>query len=121
MEDRKPNGQFAPGTSGNPGGRPAQLTEIVEMSRKTTPEIIETMTTIMLDTDEPTLARIRAGEFLANRGWGKPVEVLEQKIEDKRDHERPRGSTADELLEKWRARCAETSSADAAGAADAPL
>ena len=72
--DRKANGQFAAGVSGNPGGRPAQLAEVVELARTRTPKVIETLYDIVLDLDDkhPTSARVSAAQTLLDRGYGKP-------------------------------------------------
>jgi len=70
--DRKANGQFAAGVSGNPGGRPAQLAEVAELARARSPKVIETLYNIVLDPDQPTGARVTAAQTLLDRGYGKP-------------------------------------------------
>ena len=95
--DRKANGTFAPGTSGNPGGRPAQLSQVIELARAKTTKMVETLTDIVLDTDQPTRDRVKAADIVLCRGWGQPVATLDTTIEDKRPHERVKVSSADVL------------------------
>jgi len=102
--DRKANGTFAPGVSGNPGGRPKQLTEVVELSRAKTTEVIDTLHKIVQDTDQPTRDRVRAGDILLSRAWGLPTATVEQLIEDRRDYEPSPRPSAAELLADWRKR-----------------
>ncbi len=70
--DREANGQFRPGVSGNPGGRPAQLAEVTELARARTPKVIEALYGIVLDPDQPTGARVSAAQVLLDRGYGRP-------------------------------------------------
>ena len=70
--DRKANGQFQAGVSGNPGGRPAQLAEVAELARARSPKVIETLYNIVLDDKHPTGARVSAAQTLLDRGYGRP-------------------------------------------------
>ena len=94
--DRKANGQFRRGVSGNPGGRPKQVAEVVELARQLTPDAISCLTSIMQDYDQPPAARVRAADILLQRAWGAPVATVDQTVR----HERPR-STAADLLDKF--------------------
>lgn len=67
---RKTRGQFAPGVSGNPGGRPKELFHVRELAQERTSEAIETLTQIMR-TGTPDGARVRAAEALLDRAWGR--------------------------------------------------
>jgi len=73
---RSKSGQFAPGQSGNPGGRPKDEHRVGELARSYTPEAIETLVDLMrYGKDE----RVRgtAAQALLDRGWGKAkVEVV---------------------------------------------
>ena len=65
-------GQFQPGTSGNPGGRPKDIGRVKELARKHTAEAIATLAAIMRDDKEPAAARVRAAEAMLDRAWGRP-------------------------------------------------
>ena len=73
---RSSNGQFLPGFSGNPGGRPKDVHRVAELARSYTAEAIETLVDLMrYGKDE----RVRgtAAQALLDRGWGKAkVEVV---------------------------------------------
>src|SRR4051795_13539841 len=64
--------QFAPGTSGNPGGRPKEVAHVKELARQHTADAIATLAAIMSNSKEPAAARARAAEVLLNRAWGTP-------------------------------------------------
>jgi|SRR5271165_1995094 len=67
---------FAKGVSGNPGGRPKELREIVELARSYAPEAIETLALIMANPEAPPAARVAANAIL-DRGFGKPTQPVE--------------------------------------------
>ena len=69
---RSSNGQFLPGFSGNPGGRPKDEFKVAELARSYTVEAVETL----VDLSKDDKARGTASQALLNRGWGKAkVEV----------------------------------------------
>jgi hypothetical protein len=65
-------GQFKPGQSGNPGGRPKGYGEVRELARAHTEKAIDVLASIMYDEKAAATARQAAAEALLNRGWGKP-------------------------------------------------
>ena len=68
---RKENGQFQPGYSGNPGGRPKDEHKVAELARSYTVEAVETLVDRRDDRVRGT-----ASQALLDRGWGKAkVEV----------------------------------------------
>jgi hypothetical protein len=71
--DRDAGGRFAPGHSGNVGGRPKQLREVVALARECTVEAIGTLREIALDRNTQPMARVKACESLLLRGWGAPM------------------------------------------------
>lgn len=75
---RKPNrGQFRPGQSGNPGGRPRGLVELCKLARAYTPQALKVLVEVMADERASSVgARVRAAEALLNRAWGMPVEAI---------------------------------------------
>ncbi len=72
---RKP-GTFAPGQSGNAGGRPKVVGRVRELARSHTEAAITVLVENMADAD-PRVRNIAAG-MLLDRAWGKattPIEV----------------------------------------------
>ena len=73
---RLKSGQFAPGHSGNPGGRPKDEHRVAELARSYTVEAIETLVELMRDGKDERI-RGTAAQALLDRGWGKAkVEVV---------------------------------------------
>jgi len=69
---------FAPGQSGNPGGRPKGLTRRVrELVGDDGTEIAEFMYAVMADEGARMADRLEAARWLADRGFGKPPQDLE--------------------------------------------
>ena len=72
---RKENGQFQPGYSGNPGGRPKDEHKVAELARSYTVEAVETLVDLMRHSRDDRV-RGTASQALLDRGWGKAkVEV----------------------------------------------
>jgi len=69
------NGRWAPGRSGNPGGRPGGVAEVRELARTHTAEAIGCLLKEMRDGDT-SHARIAAANALLDRGWGRPTQPL---------------------------------------------
>ena len=70
------SGQFAPGVSGNPGGRPKDEARVAELARSYTAEAIGTLVELMRHGKDDRV-RGTAAQALLERGWGKPkVEVV---------------------------------------------
>lgn len=69
---RTSTGQFAPGTSGNPGGRHAGLAKAVRQLVGNDGEVIAKFwLSVLNDSDAKTSDRIDVSRLLADRGWGK--------------------------------------------------
>ena len=66
------SGQFAPGQSGNPGGRPKDEHRVAELARSYTLEAIDTLVELMRDGKDERV-RGTAAQALLDRGWGKAV------------------------------------------------
>ena len=76
LPHRSKSGQFAPGQSGNPGGRPKDEHRVGELARSFTLEAIETLVDLMRHSRDERVRGI-AAQALLDRGWGKAkVEVL---------------------------------------------
>ena len=70
------SGQFAPGQSGNPGGRPKDEHRVAELARSYTVEAIETLVELMRHGKDERV-RGTTAQALLDRGWGKAkVEVV---------------------------------------------
>ena len=73
---RDKTGRFIKGYSGNPGGRPKDEYNVIELARSYTTEALETLVELMRDGKDERV-RGTAAQALLDRGWGKPkVEVL---------------------------------------------
>src|SRR5215471_11843808 len=70
---RKARGKpFPKGVSGNPGGRPKKVHELMEIARAFSAEGIEQLAAIMRDKELPPAIRMAAIERILDRGMGKP-------------------------------------------------
>lgn len=69
-------GTFKPGQSGNPGGRPKALMEVVELARKETAASLKALAEIRSDLAAPPAARVAAAQALLDRAWGKPSQAI---------------------------------------------
>lgn len=69
--------RFAPGQSGNPGGRPKALRSVEEEARKHTALAMQTLASIANDIKAPPAARVTAASVLLDRGWGKARQHME--------------------------------------------
>jgi len=78
MQKRTKSGQFAPGSSGNPGRRPRDEARVAELARSYTSEAIDTLVDRMRHGKDERV-RGTAAQALLDRGWGKPkVEVVSE-------------------------------------------
>ena len=76
IRQRNKSGQFAPGQSGNPGGRPKDEHRVAELARSYTLEAIDTLVELMRDGKDERV-RGTAAQALLDRGWDKAkVEVV---------------------------------------------
>ena len=69
-------GQFKPGQSGNPGGRPKVVGKIRTLARAHTTTAISTLAEVMRSKKAPPAARVAAASVLLDRGYGKPMQPL---------------------------------------------
>lgn len=76
---RGENGQFLPGKSPNPGGRPRQTEEekdALEEIRKLAPGVAERMTKLLDNPKVPAIAKVRIIEIILERTYGKPETAI---------------------------------------------
>lgn len=76
---RGDNGQFLPGKSPNPGGRPKQTDEerdaLAEI-RKLAPGVAEKMAEMLAAPRVPAIAKVRIMEIILERTYGKPETAI---------------------------------------------
>lgn len=68
-------GRFVKGQSGNPGGRPKAVKEVIEAAQLEGVASVEALVRIRDDADDPH-AVIAAAKALLERGYGKPFQPL---------------------------------------------
>ncbi|TAK45280.1 MAG: hypothetical protein EPO27_10710 [Betaproteobacteria bacterium] len=67
--------KWTKGQSGNPGGRPKEMGYLREIARKHR-EAIETLVTVMQNSEATDQARVHAATALLDRGWGRPAQTI---------------------------------------------
>jgi Family of unknown function (DUF5681) len=70
-----PGRPFAPGVSGNPGGRPKGLVRRIHEETGDGAELVDYMLSVFRDGHESTKSRVQAATWLADRGFGKPTQT----------------------------------------------
>ena len=80
MANRKDNGRFAPGISGNPGGRPKLPAEMREIFQAKAPEAFEVLCK-HLNAKDPRVAVAAATQIL-DRAYGRPVQQVDANINE---------------------------------------
>lgn len=80
----KTRGGFQPGKSGNPGGRPKKTVEeldLIQACREKTKDAMATICSLMESADKDSV-RLGAATYIIDRGWGKAVQIVENKDEN---------------------------------------
>jgi hypothetical protein len=74
--ERLPSGRFAPGVTGNPGGRPQAVRDVAAAARAHTADAISVLAEIMNSPKTPSAARVAASSLLLAYAWGKPTQAI---------------------------------------------
>ena len=72
---------FQKGHSGNPKGRPPIIREVQEMAKELTPALISNLFEIATDERANASARVQASVALLDRGWGRPKQSVDVKVD----------------------------------------
>jgi hypothetical protein len=73
----RPRGRpFQRGISGNPGGRPRELRDVIELARSHSPAAITMLAKIMRDEEAPPAARVGAANAILDRAHGRPPQAI---------------------------------------------
>lgn len=66
-----------------PTEKPGTKSEVKELAQSYTVEVMNQLLDITRDPDANTSARVAAGNILLDRGWGKPQQEIEHKVDMK--------------------------------------
>lgn len=72
---------FQKGRSGNPKGRPPIIREVQEMAKDLTPQLVSNLFEIATDSRQNGSARVQASVALLDRGWGRPKQSVDVKVD----------------------------------------
>jgi Family of unknown function (DUF5681) len=100
----KPKGRWRKGQSGNPGGRPAGLSQLRDLCRNWTPEVIEELKRLALTSSSHSV-RVSAASVLLDRGWGKVPMAEAPPPETEQAPNVVRVPHQAESVEQWEAEC----------------
>ena len=91
--------QFKKGQSGNPGGRPKVVTEVIKNERLHFGEVLEALREIALDKDEKAIARISAAHEWCDRVVGKAKQTIDIRDIPKLSEEELRSLVEEAIVE----------------------
>ena len=76
-ENRTKTGQFRPGISGNPGGRPKMPEEFRQLARENSIPALQVVVDILKNPKSANKDKLKAAEIILDRAWGKPIQGVE--------------------------------------------
>jgi hypothetical protein len=77
-QNRDTSGRFKPGVSGNPGGRPVGLSQLIRSKTDDGNELVEMMLQVFRgELGEDVRARVQAASWLSDRAFGRPRPMSE--------------------------------------------
>jgi hypothetical protein len=79
----KGNPNWKKGVSGNPGGRPKAVKELLERARKMTPAALDLWESLLEDENADMKVRLEASKLVAAYGLGRPGLVESEEEESK--------------------------------------
>ena len=80
---RDTKGRLLPGQrSINPKGRPPIIRDLKEAAKAHTRQALNTLVSVMNDSEAPQASRITAAVALLDRGWGRPQQNIEARVEN---------------------------------------
>ena len=79
--NRGVSGRFVPGVSGNPQGRPKGFAAIIREETREGAELVAYMLAVLRHPKQPTALRMAAAQWLADRGFGRAVNVVEATVD----------------------------------------
>ena len=77
---RRADGTFQKGSSGNVNGRPRVVGEIVELARQNSPAALATLSQIANDPKAPAAARVSAATEVMNRAYGRAPSAIDVNV-----------------------------------------
>lgn len=72
---------FQKGRSGNPKGRPPIIREVQELAKSYTEEAVQALLDVMTDERSNGSARVQAAVAMLDRGWGRPKQSVDVKVD----------------------------------------
>ncbi len=72
---------FQKGKSGNPKGRPPVIREVQELAKDYTEEAVMALLDVMTDERSNGSARVQAAVAMLDRGWGRPKQSVDVKVD----------------------------------------
>jgi hypothetical protein len=79
-KNRGVTGRFLPGNNANPHGRPKGIAALVQAETRDGAELVAFMLRVLRQEKQPTVLRMQAAQWLADRGFGKAVVQVDAQL-----------------------------------------